>query len=130
MSTDEDNVVEFTGEWHGDPDKENEMTPEEYDSAMRELLSAVDEEQLGRTIAGVLEFLTMRAVHDGAYYIMTDDEQAITVFAANEDAKTLRKALPEHFKSWDDPLDEPDTPPFDTNSDPGDEQDEPASESE
>ena len=126
--TDEDNVV--VGPWEPADAEPVEMTQEEYDSAMHELLSAVDEERLGRTIAGVLEFLTMRAVHDGAYYIMTDDEQAITVLAANEDAKALREALPEHFKSWDDPLDEPEVPPFDTNVDPGDEQDEPASESE
>ena len=118
----EDNVVEFTGEWQG-TDEPVDMTDAEYQSAMHELLSAVSEDQLGRIIAGVLEFLTARAVIDGAFYILTDDEQAITVFAANEDATALRDALPEHFKSWDDDME---VPPFDTDRDPGDEQDEPA----
>lgn len=118
----EDNVVEFTGEWQG-TDEPVDMTDAEYQSAMHELLSAVSEDQLGRIIAGVLEFLTARAVIDGAFYILTDDEQAITVFAANEDATALRDALPEHFKSWDDEME---VPPFDTDRDPGDEQDEPA----
>lgn len=118
----EDNVVEFTGEWQG-ADEPVDMTDAEYQSAMHELLSAVSEDQLGRIIAGVLEFLTARAVIDGAFYILTDDEQAITVFAANEDAAALRDALPEHFKSWDDEME---VPPFDTDRDPGDEQDEPA----
>lgn len=118
-----DNITEL--EPWPEPSDEDEMTPEEYESAMHELLSAVDEERLGRTIAGVLEFLTMRAVHDGPFYIMTDDEQAITVFAANKDCANLRDALPEYFKSWDDPLSEAEVIPFDTNRDPGDEQDEP-----
>ena len=121
----DDNVVEFTGEWQGD-NAAVEMTDEEYQSAMHELLSTVAEDELGRIIAGVLEFLTARALIDGAFYIMTDDEQAITVFAANEDATTLRSLLPESFKSWEDELE---VPPFDTDRDPGDEQpeDEPAS---
>lgn len=121
----EDNVVEFTGEWQGEVPPE-EMSEEAYESAMHELLSEVAEDQLGRVIAGVLEFLTMRAIMDGPFYILTDDEKAITVFAANEDASALRDALPEHFKSWEDELDEQDIPPFDTDRDPGDEQDEPA----
>jgi hypothetical protein len=45
-------------------------------------------------ISGVLEFLTMRALHEGPYYIMTDNKEAITVFAANKDAaKHLRKVF-------------------------------------
>jgi len=105
-----------------------ELTQEEYDSAMTELLAQVDQEQLGRTVAGVLEFLTVRAIIDGPFYLMTDDEQAITVIAANEDAATLRAALPDNFKSWDEYVEE--TVDYITDSDPGDEQDEPASEQE
>jgi hypothetical protein len=123
--TTEDNVVEFTGEWVGNPDSP-EMTDAEYDSAMAELLAEVDEENLGRIIAGVLEFLTVRAIIDGPFYLMTDDEQAITVLAAHEDAAALRDALPENFKSWDEYNDQG----FITDRDPGDEQDEPAPESE
>ena len=94
----------------------------EYPSAMHELVSTTDEVTLGRSIAGVLEFLTARAVIDGAYYIATDDETALAVFAAEEDAKILKELLPESFKSWEDEMDEPE---FLTNADPGDEQDEP-----
>jgi hypothetical protein len=99
----------------------------EYESAMHELLTTNDEESLGRVIAGVLEFLTGRAVVDAPFYIITDDENAIAVFAAENDAKDLRAALPGHYKSWDDELDEPE---FITNADLGDEQDESATESE
>ena len=120
MNTD-DNIVEFTGEWQGD---DSEMTDAEYESAMQELLAQVDQDQLGRTIAGVLEFLTVRAIIDGPFYLMTDDEQAITVMAANEDATALRNALPDNFKSWDEYNDEPEMD-FLTDTDPGDEQDEP-----
>lgn len=93
------------------------------ESAMQRLLNNEDMESLGMTIAGVLEFLTMRALHDGAFYIMTDDEKAITVFAADEDAANLKAALPEHFKSWEEELSEPEMPEVLTNVDPGDEQD-------
>jgi hypothetical protein len=97
------------------------MTDEniEQESAMQRLLNNEDMESLGMTIAGVLEFLTMRALHDGAFYIMTDDEKAITVFAAEEDATALKAALPEHFKTWEEELSEPEVL---TNVDPGDEQ--------
>ncbi len=77
-----------------------DTTDDEYASAMHELLSTVEEEDLAKTISGVLEFLTMRATMDGGYFIMTDDESAITVFAANEDVKALRDSLPKHFKDW------------------------------
>ena len=98
-----------------------------YESAMHELVATNDEESLGRVIAGVLEFLTGRAVVDAPFYIITDDENAMAVFAANSDAKDLRASLPGHYKSWDDDLDEPE---FITNADLGDEQDESATESE
>ncbi len=107
------------------PAENAEMTEEEYASAMHELLSEVAEEDLGKTISGVLEFLMMRAIMDGGYYIMADDENAITVFAANEDAKELRSLLPKRFKDWKDALDDVEpimAEPFLTNRDPGDEQ--------
>ena len=99
----------------------------EYESAMHELVATSDEQSLGRTIAGVLEFLTARAIVDASFYIKTDDDSAVAVFAANDDAKALVDTLPDTFKSWDEDLDEPD---FLTNADPGDEQDESTSESE
>jgi len=105
-----------------------ELTQEEYDSAMTELLAQVDQEQLGRTVAGVLEFLTVRAIIGGPFYLMSGDEQAITVIAANEDAANLRAALPDNFKSWDEYVEE--TVDYITDRDPEDEQDEPASEQE
>ena len=111
----EDNIVDFTGEWQG----------ESNDSAMAELLNTADNDSLGRTIAGVLEFLTVRAIIDGPFYLMTDDKQAITVIAAHEDAAALHAGLPNNFKSWDEYVDEE----FVTNRDLRDEQDETASES-
>lgn len=116
----EDNIIEFTGEWQGGDD---EMSEAEYESAMQELLAEVDQERLGRVVAGVLEFLTVRAIIDGPFYLLTDDEQAITVMAANEDAVALLKAMPENFKAWDEYTDE--EPEYLTNQDPGDEQHEP-----
>jgi len=114
----EDNIVEFTGEWQGD---EAEMPDAEYRTAMDELFATVEQEALGTIISGVLEFLTVKAVIDGPYYILTDDKQAITVFAANEDAEMLMSLMPEKFTSWEDEEDD-----FTTNADPGDEQDESA----
>lgn len=93
-----------------------------YETAMHELVATHDEESLGRVIAGVLEFLTARAVVDAPFYIKTDDGSAIAVFAADEAAKALAGILSDEYKSWDDDLDEPE---FLTNADPGDEQDEP-----
>jgi len=109
----EDNIVEFTGEWQGD---EAEMPDAEYRTAMDELFATVEQEALGTIISGVLEFLTVKAVIDGPYYILTDDKQAITVFAANEDAEMLMSLMPEKFTSWEDEEDD-----FTTNADPGDE---------
>lgn len=120
----EDNIVEFTGEWQGD---DSEMSEAEYQTAMEELFATVEQEALGTVISGVLEFLTVKAVVEGPYYIMTDDKQAVTVFAANEDAETLMSILPEGFTSWED---EDEADEFISNADPGDEQDESATESE
>ena len=128
--TEENNVIDATdkfGPWEGNVDENGQpgepvdISPEEYESAMAELFANADLEQLGRTISGVLEFLTMRAVQDTGYYIETDDKRAITVIAAGEDADAIRAALPEHFKSWEDEME---TPTEDS------EQDEPAAEQE
>jgi len=106
-------------------DNVTELTEEEYQTAMAELLASVDEEQLSRTVAGVLEFLTMRAIIDGPFYLMTDDKQAITVIAANEDATNLLEVIPDNFKSWEEYI--TDTVEYISDRDPGDEQYEPAS---
>lgn len=113
-----DNVTEFTGEWQGGSDEE--MTDEEYKSAMDELLSQMEIEELSRTIAGVLEFLSVRALVSGPYYITPDDGSAVVVFAAEEDAAELLASLPTKFKSWEESSED-----FLTDRDPGDEQDEP-----
>lgn len=92
------------------------------ESAMEKLVNDQDMESIGMTIAGVLEFLTTRAFHDGPFYIMTDDEKAVAVFATEADAETLKAALPEHFMSWDDQVAQAEEPEVLTNVDPGDEQ--------
>jgi hypothetical protein len=80
-----------------------------------------DEDKISLRIAGVLEFLTMRAVTDAAFMISTDDGDAIALFAANEAADDIRNAVKDlPIKDWMDPL-EP-LEDFTTNSDPGDEQ--------
>lgn len=109
-----DNIIEF-------PTSDEEV---EYESSMTRLLAEHKVEDLGLIISGVLEFLTMRALHDGAFYIMTDDANAITVFAANEDAATLKDILPDTFKSWEEEPSKPEAsmPTVLTNVDPGDEQ--------
>jgi hypothetical protein len=61
----------------------------------------------------------MRSVNDAPYYIMTDNGEALVVFAANDAATELRELLPDTYKSWDEPLDEVE---FLTDQDPGDEQ--------
>jgi hypothetical protein len=93
--------------------------PIEYDSAMHKLIAEQQEDNLGHTIAGVLEFLTARSVVDAPYYITTDDKSAVAVFAANEDAKGLLAILPDTYKSWEEEMSEPE---FLTDTDPGDEQ--------
>lgn len=88
-----------------------------------------DEEALGTRIAGVLEFLTLRAVTDDPYYIFTDNEDAMTLVAAGPIVETIREALDGvKIKRWEDPMDGEEE--FITDRDPGDERDEPASESE
>lgn len=121
----EDNVVEFTGEWQGET---QEMSDDEYASAMQELLEASDVDALGRTVAGVLEFLAVRAFVDGPYYIVNEDSTAITVIATNDNVTPLIDVLPENFRSWEDVTDE--AVDFIQHNDPGDEQHESASESE
>jgi len=95
------------------------MTEKEYATAMESLLNENTMEEVGQMISGVLEFLTAKAVHEGPYYIETDNKEAITVFAANEDAITLKESLPDNFKIWD----EEDELEVITDRDPGDEQD-------
>jgi len=95
------------------------MTEKQYATAMEELLNETTMDDLGKTISGVLEFLTMRAFHEGPYYIMTDDEEAITVLATGDSAAALKSVLPHNFKPWD----EVDEPEVITNRDTGDEQD-------
>ena len=95
------------------------MTEKQYATAMEELLNETTMDDLGKTISGVLEFLTMRAFHEGPYYIMTDDEEAITVLATGDSAAALKSVLPHNFKPWD----EVDEPEVITDRDTGDEQD-------
>ena len=121
----EDNVVEFTGEWQGS-DESNDMTEDEARIAMDELLAEVDLDRMNLIVSNVLEYLTYRAVNDTAYYIMTDDRSAMALFAAGDDAKTLISILPDTVKCMNDEYEDD----FITNSDPGDEQNESATESE
>ncbi len=101
---------------------EDVPTPDkEFFTAMDELLNESTADELGRTISGVLEFLTMKAFHEGPYYIMTDGQEAITVFATLDSAVALKKNLPDNFKAWDEG-DEEDEAEVITNRDPGDEQ--------
>ena len=106
-------------EWQGGD--EEPMTEAEYATAMEELLNETTAEQLGKTISGVLEFLTMRAYHQGPFYMMTDDEEAITVLAAGDAAKALKAVLPEGFVSWDEDTEEVEAEVI-TDRDTGDEQ--------
>jgi hypothetical protein len=83
-------------------------------------------ESLWFRISGVLEFLTLRAVDAGGFYIEDDDGRAMVVIAAYDDAKNVKESLPTNIRSIADEV-----PDFDTNRDPGDEQpDEPATEQE
>ena len=103
--------------------EETETTTEEYDTAMEKLLNETSMDELGGTISGVLEFLTVRALQDGPYYIMTDDKKAICVLATNEDCDALVKVLPENFVDWESYVNMPSEPVVITNRDLGDEQD-------
>lgn len=98
------------------------MTEENIEmTAMQRMLLECegDADKIGDRISGVLEFLTLRAVNDAPYFIATDNGEAMVVFAANDDSKTLGALLPANFKDWNDALDEDS---FITNADPGDEQ--------
>lgn len=101
------------------------MSDTEFATAMEELLATTNEQTLGQTIAGVLEFLTAKAVIDGSFYLTTDDQKAMTVIAVDAEAETLLSIMPETIKPWEDTEE-----PYITDADPGDEQDEPASEQE
>lgn len=89
---------------------------------------------IGERVAGVLEFLTVRAVIDGPFYIFTDNEDAMTLIAAGDVTDVIKASLNEiPIKRWEDELDiqqDAEILPFIADSDPGDEQDEPAAESE
>lgn len=119
MSTKKKNIVEADAEWQGS-DEEVPMDEVEYATAMEELLAQNTLDDLGKIISGVLEFLTARAVHEGSFYIMTDNKEAITVFAADKDAVAVKNSLPDSIKSWDDLTGEEQVI---TDRDPGDEQD-------
>jgi hypothetical protein len=99
-------------------DTENPTTP-----MQKMLIECSDNEVLlGERIAGVLEFLTMRAVMDAPYVIRTDTGDAIAIFAANDSAKIIEASLAKMtLKNWDDPINDD---AFITNADPGDEQEE------
>jgi hypothetical protein len=106
----------------------NTTTEGERMTALEELLTTSDEDRLGMIISGSLELLTMNALDKGSFYLETDDNSAITVVAVNDAAQAIKDVMPEAIVSWDTLV--ADAPEFDTNRDPGDEQDGPATESE
>lgn len=91
-------------------------------SPMQKMLQECDgdETMIGERIAGVLEFLTLRAVMDAPFTIFTDDERAVAIFAANDDVKPIIDALPEHVKGWNEFV----ADDYISDRDPGDEQEE------
>jgi hypothetical protein len=111
-------------------DVENiELTP------MQKLIMQADGDVdlIGEQIAGVLEFLTVRAVMDAPFYIFTEDEEAMVLVAAGEQTQEIVGRLSGmEIKRWEDDLDEtPDNViPFERDVDPGDEQDESATQPE
>jgi hypothetical protein len=113
----------IVGPWGGE---EYDMAEQEFQSAVEELIATNNEEMLGRTIAGVLEFLTIKAILDGPYYVLNEDSTAVTIIASGEDAEAAVKSLPDNFKNWD----EVEPVEYLTDTDPGDEADEPTPESE
>lgn len=117
----DDTVVEFTGEWQG----ADENTPEPTEAEIQQAMEEIDFERLNSMVVSVLEYLTVRAVVDAPYYIMTDDKKAIALFAADADVEAILSVLPDNFKCMNDEIED-----FITNADPGDEQDESTSESE
>lgn len=96
-------------------------------SPMQKMLQECDgdETMIGERIAGVLEFLTLRAVMDAPFTIFTDDERAVAIFAANEDVKPIIDVLPDNIKGWNDFV----ADEFISDRDLGDEQEETADES-
>ena len=111
-----DTDTEFTG------GEDVPMTDKQYATAMEELLTEKNMDDLGRTISGALEFLTVRASVEGPYYILADGGVAVTVLAANADVQRVIDSLPDHVKAWEDMSNEEEDD-FLTNADPGDEQD-------
>ena len=103
-------------------DEDNEMEETTEDTALEQLLKETPTEDLGRVVSGVLEFLTVRAWADGSYYIMTDDKQALTVIATQDDVQLILDNLPDTILSWEE-LEAKVQAEFLTNTDPGDEQD-------
>lgn len=99
---------------------EDNITEAEYNSAMEELLNTVKEDNLGTIVAGVLEFLAVRAYAQGAYYILNEDGTAVTIVATKDDVDPIMESLPVSVRSWDDLAD--DVVDYLTNADPGDEQ--------
>lgn len=107
----------------------------EKESALHRFVNACDGdvEVLGDRISGVLEFLTVRAALDAPFVIYADNKESIVVVAVGDDVKPIADALPDNFKQWEDDLDTvemPEGPDYLTDTDPGDEQDEPTSEQE
>jgi len=100
---------------------EDNMTDAEYNSAMEELLNTVEVDNLGTIVAGVLEFLAVRAYAQGAYYILNEDGTAVTIVATKDDVEPIMEVLPVSVRSWDDLAD--DVVDYLTNADPGDEHD-------
>jgi|688.fasta_scaffold236341_6 hypothetical protein len=100
---------------------EDNITDAEYNSAMEELLNTVEEDNLGTIVAGVLEFLAVRAYAQGAYYILNEDGTAVTIVATKDDVEPIMEVLPVSVRSWDDLAD--DVVDYLTNADPGDEHD-------
>lgn len=100
-------------------------------SPMEQLLndSQGNPDLIGHQISGVLEFLTIRAVVDKPYMILTEDEGGMVLFAAGDDVAVIRDALKDiDIKNWEEPLD--DEASFIFDQDPGDERDESTPESE
>jgi hypothetical protein len=100
---------------------EDNITDAEYNSAMEELLNTVEVDNLGTIVAGVLEFLAVRAYAQGAYYILNEDGTAVTIVATKDDVEPIMEVLPVSVRSWDDLAD--DVVDYLTNADPGDEHD-------
>ena len=103
-------------------DEDNEMEETTEDTALSQLLKETPTEDLSRVVSGVLEFLTVRAWSDGSYYIMTEDKQALTVIATQDDVQLILDNLPDTILSWEE-LEAKVQAEFLTNTDPGDEQD-------